>query len=97
MGSVQDGMPVLVASCIQMSHSACSQILTPLQCACFFHQCYPFGPDILSLMAVASAAADEPRASDIYQDVRQNTGNFVATPEWRTALVQPLLRLRARA
>ncbi|KAK9915897.1 hypothetical protein WJX75_005754 [Coccomyxa subellipsoidea] len=44
---------------------AYNEILTPLQCARFFHQCYPFGPDILSLMAVAAAAADEPRVQQL--------------------------------
>ncbi|EIE19042.1 hypothetical protein COCSUDRAFT_59526 [Coccomyxa subellipsoidea C-169] len=36
---------------------AYTQVLTPVQCAAFFHQCYPFGPDLLSLMAAAAADA----------------------------------------
>lgn len=72
----------------------CAQILTPLQCARFFHQCYPFGPDLMSLMAAAAAAADEPRTADIFQAVRNKSGGFQASSEWRKALVLPLSRLR---
>ena len=70
--------------------AAWAQILTPVQCAAFFHQCYPFGPDLLSLMAAAAADASP-------SDTRLMTGGFGTTAEWRQALVQPLSQLRCTA
>ncbi len=56
--------------------AAWAQILTPLQRARFFHQCYPYGPDLLSLMSAAASAENEPRASEIFQAVTSKTGSF---------------------
>lgn len=73
----------------------CVQILSPLQTAAFFHQCYPFGADLLSLMAASAAAAGEAAPAEIFKAARLDTVGFQATAEWRQALVQPLSRLRS--
>ncbi|BDA45165.1 hypothetical protein COCOBI_06-6460 [Coccomyxa sp. Obi] len=84
---------IQLCTAFYISH-AYIEILTPLQRARFFHQCYPYGPDLLSLMSAAASAENEPRASEIFQAVTSKTGSFQATAEWRKTLVQPLSRLR---
>ncbi|KAK9919051.1 hypothetical protein WJX75_009025 [Coccomyxa subellipsoidea] len=76
-----------------ISH-AYTEVLTPMQCACFFHQCYPLGPDLMSLMAAAASAANEPRTADIFRAAHTKSSGFGASAEWRKALVLPLSRLR---
>ena len=81
------------------------QILTPLQCARFFHQCYPFGPDLMSLMAAAASEPSSPNSSDADAhrikcsnsgtSPRSNSNSVPAPAEWRKALVLPLSRLRS--
>jgi len=76
------------------SDFTCVQIFTPLQCARFFWRCYPCGPDLLSLMAAAAAAAKEPCAADIFLAAQCKSGGSEPSAEWRQVLVQPLSSLR---
>lgn len=66
------------------------QILTPLQRARFIYLAYPYGVDMLSLMAAAAREAMQDAAAAIFQAVLIRTGGFEPSGEWRQVLLRPL-------
>ncbi len=82
-----------------------AQILSLEQVARYLVACYPFGPDMLSLMMCAAREAGEPPMEELLHSARPRTRGLAnpADPaaarlasDWRRALAQPLRVLHAR-